>query len=42
MDETRSSFFKIEYDKGSIYESDFVVETKDAKYLCEPKKASEM
>nr|WP_273787971.1 hypothetical protein [Bartonella grahamii] len=35
-------FFKIEYDKGSIYEPDFVVETKDAKYLCEPKKASEM
>ncbi|WP_406604340.1 DEAD/DEAH box helicase [Bartonella gliris] len=35
-------FFKIEYDKGSSYEPDFVVETKDAKYLCEPKKASEM
>ncbi|WP_212112677.1 DEAD/DEAH box helicase [Bartonella queenslandensis] len=35
-------FFKIEYDKGSTYEPDFVVETKDAKYLCEPKKASEM
>ncbi|WP_375638397.1 MULTISPECIES: DEAD/DEAH box helicase [unclassified Bartonella] len=35
-------FFRIEYDKRSIYEPDFVVETKDAKYLCEPKKASEM
>ncbi|MBX4335758.1 DEAD/DEAH box helicase [Bartonella raoultii] len=35
-------FFKIEYDKGSTYEPDFVVETKDAKYLCEPKRASEM
>ncbi|VEJ45363.1 DEAD/DEAH box helicase [Bartonella vinsonii] len=35
-------FFKIEYDKGFTYEPDFVVETKDAKYLCEPKKASEM
>ncbi|WP_144754104.1 DEAD/DEAH box helicase [Bartonella saheliensis] len=35
-------FFKIEYDKGSTYEPDFVVETKDAKYLCEPKKASEI
>ncbi|WP_375623227.1 MULTISPECIES: DEAD/DEAH box helicase [unclassified Bartonella] len=35
-------FFKLEYDKGSAYEPDFVVETKDAKYLCEPKKASEM
>ncbi|WP_246744045.1 hypothetical protein [Bartonella raoultii] len=39
MDETRA---KIEYDKGSTYEPDFVVETKDAKYLCEPKKASEI
>lgn len=35
-------FFKIEYDKGLSYEPDFVVETKDAKYLCEPKKASEI
>ncbi|WP_307862869.1 restriction endonuclease subunit R [Bartonella grahamii] len=35
-------FFRIEYDKGSTYEPDFVVETEDAKYLCEPKKASEM
>ncbi|WP_273756174.1 DEAD/DEAH box helicase [Bartonella sp. MM73XJBT] len=35
-------FFKIEYNKGSTYEPDFVVETKDAKYLCEPKRASEM
>ncbi|EJF94149.1 DEAD/DEAH box helicase family protein [Bartonella taylorii] len=35
-------FLKIEYDKGSSYEPDFVVETKDAKYLCEPKKASEI
>ncbi|MCZ2158770.1 DEAD/DEAH box helicase family protein [Bartonella sp. 220] len=35
-------FFKIEYGKGLIYEPDFVVETKDAKYLCEPKKASEI
>ncbi|WP_375673435.1 hypothetical protein [Bartonella sp. TS82HLJMH] len=35
-------FFKIEYDKGSNYEPDFVVETKNAKYLCEPKKASEI
>ncbi len=35
-------FLKIEYDKGSSYEPDFVVETKDKKYLCEPKKASEI
>lgn len=35
-------FFEIEYDKRSNYEPDFVVETKDAKYLCEPKKASEI
>ncbi|WP_273788932.1 DEAD/DEAH box helicase [Bartonella sp. ML70XJBT] len=35
-------FFKIEYDKGSTYEPDFVVETRNAKYLCEPKKASEI
>ena len=34
-------FFKIEY-KGISYEPDFVVETADAKYICEPKMASEM
>ena len=35
-------FFKIEYKNGVSYEPDFVVETTDAKYLCEPKMASEM
>ena len=35
-------FFRIEYKNGDSYEPDFVVETADAKYLCEPKMASEM
>lgn len=35
-------FFQIEYKNGDLYEPDFVVETADAKYLCEPKMASEM
>ena len=35
-------FFQIEYQNGVSYEPDFVVETADAKYLCEPKMASEM
>ena len=35
-------FFRIEYKHGVSYEPDFVVETADAKYLCEPKIASEM
>lgn len=35
-------FFQIEYKNGVAYEPDFVVETTDAKYLCEPKLASEM
>lgn len=34
--------FQIEYKNGTLYEPDFVVETTDAKYLCEPKMASEM
>ncbi|MGI9392134.1 MAG: DEAD/DEAH box helicase [Parvibaculales bacterium] len=34
--------FRIDYKNGSSYEPDFVVETVDAKYLCEPKRASEM
>ncbi len=34
--------FRIEYKNGISYEPDFIVETKDAKYLCEPKMASEM
>ena len=35
-------FFRIEYKNGESYEPDFVVETADAKYICEPKMASEM
>ena len=35
-------FFQIEYKNGVSYEPDFIVETADAKYLCEPKMASEM
>ncbi len=35
-------FFRIEYKNGVAYEPDFVVETADAKYICEPKMASEM
>ena len=35
-------FFRIEYKNGVSYEPDFVLETADAKYLCEPKMASEM
>jgi type III restriction enzyme len=35
-------FFRIEYRNGESYEPDFVVETSEAKYLCEPKMASEM
>lgn len=35
-------FFKIEYKNGTSYEPDFIVETKDSKYLCEPKMESEI
>ncbi|WP_133130218.1 DEAD/DEAH box helicase [Legionella yabuuchiae] len=35
-------FFQIEYKSGESYEPDFVVETYDEKYICEPKMASEM
>lgn len=35
-------FFRIEYENGKSYEPDFVVETAEAKYICEPKMASEM
>lgn len=35
-------FFKIEYKNGTSYEPDFIVETKSAKYLCEPKMESEI
>ena len=34
--------FQIHYRNDQSYEPDFVVETKDAKFLCEPKRASEM
>jgi type III restriction enzyme len=34
--------FQIHYAGDSSYEPDFVVETKSAKFLCEPKRASEM
>ncbi len=34
--------FKIFYFEDQAYEPDFVVETADAKYLCEPKRADEM
>ena len=34
--------FQIHYSQDSAYEPDFVVETKTMKYLCEPKRASEM
>lgn len=34
--------FKIHYRRDQEYEPDFVVETKTAKFLCEPKRASEM
>lgn len=34
--------FQIEYKDGSLYEPDFIVETEDARYLCEPKMALEM
>ncbi len=33
--------FQIDY-RGGVYEPDFVAETADAKYMCEPKMASEM
>jgi type III restriction enzyme len=33
---------RIDYKSGEGYEPDFVVETKDKKYLCEPKRAAEM
>lgn len=33
---------RIEYHNGKNYEPDFVVETKDAKYICEIKRASEI
>ena len=35
-------FFQIEYKNGMSYEPDFIVEAKNAMYLCEPKMASEM
>ncbi len=34
--------FQIHYSHEESYEPDFVVETKTAKYLCEPKRATEM
>ncbi|HSV74761.1 MAG TPA: DEAD/DEAH box helicase family protein [Chthonomonadales bacterium] len=34
--------FQIEYSHGQMYEPDFVVETASRKYLCEPKRASEL
>ena len=34
--------FKIHYNQEQTYEPDFVVETERAKYLCEPKRRSEM
>jgi len=34
--------FQIEYAGGQIYEPDFVAETATHKYLCEPKRLSEM
>lgn len=37
-----SGDFQIHYSQESSYEPDFVVETKTAKLLCEPKRASEM
>jgi type III restriction enzyme len=33
---------KIYYHQEEVYQPDFVVETDDARYLCEPKRASEM
>ena len=36
------NFFRIEYKDGVSYEPDFIVETTDAKILCEPKRASEI
>ena len=36
------NFFRIDYKHGVSYEPDFVVESTDAKLLCEPKRASEM
>ena len=38
----RSKTFQIEYDPGSNYEPDFVAETTDAYYVCEPKAADEV
>jgi type III restriction enzyme len=37
-----SSDLPIHYESDAVYEPDFVVETKKAKYLCEPKSAAEM
>lgn len=34
--------FKIEYKRGHSYEPDFVVETEDRKYICEPKAENEL
>src|SRR5207247_2343816 len=34
--------FRIFYSADQAYEPDFVVETEDHKYLCEPKRADEM
>ncbi len=34
--------FQIDYNRDDSYEPDFVVETKTKKFLCEPKRASEM
>lgn len=36
------SQFQIYYHQDQAYEPDFVVETKDAKYLCEPKRKDDM
>jgi type III restriction enzyme len=37
-----SGFFQIEYRNGQKYEPDFVVETKNGFYICEPKRVGEM
>ena len=34
--------FKIEYQNGKAYEPDFIVETNNGKYICEPKRASQL
>lgn len=37
-----SGHFQIEYQSGTRYEPDFVVETEDQKFICEPKDATEI